>query len=302
MPNLTDKMEPHPLLVQLDGHWDKPFAKLPKKLHGPVKKVFEVAQWDRLDKGLRRLAVSKLTDGFLVLRPSGSVDVIGVNQLTLGESETVDWKESTYLDKYMAQDSIDLTVFLVLTGCKVNEYGRFIGLAHDFMGEADCVYAASIDTHTLSLLNEDDEPFIREFLKLRLALPCKPIELVAFVYATGGAFTLPIGYAERVRSSASSAGGLGQTAHAAFASNEKATKPWLAADHRDPAPKQPWYIPARYFARQLATAESTLLTKKHTLADKVSMSLAAVGIFKRGGKKRFSPDTVLKAFSKVLLD
>ena len=76
-------------------------------------------------------------------------------------------------------------------------------------------------------------------------------------------------------------------------------KPWLQVDPRDPNPKQHWYTPARYFARQHVIADTTLLTKKLTLADKVSSSLAGVGIFKRGGKKPPAPDTVLKAFANV---
>jgi hypothetical protein len=76
-------------------------------------------------------------------------------------------------------------------------------------------------------------------------------------------------------------------------------KPWLQVDPRDPNPEQHWYTPARYFARQLVIADTTLLTKKLMLADKVSSSLAGVGIFKRGGKKPPKPDTVLKAFANV---
>ena len=76
-------------------------------------------------------------------------------------------------------------------------------------------------------------------------------------------------------------------------------KPWLRVDPRDPNPEQHWYTPARYFARQLVIADTTLLTKKLILADKVSSSLAGVGIFKRGGKKPHKPDTVLKAFANV---
>jgi hypothetical protein len=76
-------------------------------------------------------------------------------------------------------------------------------------------------------------------------------------------------------------------------------KPWLIACDSDPAPSQPWYSPARYFARQLVIADSTLLTKRGLLAEKVSLSLANVGIKKRGGKLALSPDTVLKAFANI---
>ena len=78
-------------------------------------------------------------------------------------------------------------------------------------------------------------------------------------------------------------------------------KPWLIDDPQDPKPEQAWYTPARYFARQLVIKDSTLLTKRLMLANKVSMSLAAVHIFKRGGKKPLLADTVLKAFVNVSL-
>ena len=78
-------------------------------------------------------------------------------------------------------------------------------------------------------------------------------------------------------------------------------KPWLQVDPRDPNPEQHWYTPARHFARQLVIADTTLLTKKLILADKVSQSLAGAGIFKRGGKKKHSADTVRKAFANVNL-
>lgn len=78
-------------------------------------------------------------------------------------------------------------------------------------------------------------------------------------------------------------------------------KPWLQVDPRDPEPDQDWYTPARYFARQLVSGDSTLLVKKLTLADKVSNSLKGVGILKRGNKDRFNASTVLKAFTNVTL-
>jgi hypothetical protein len=81
----------------------------------------------------------------------------------------------------------------------------------------------------------------------------------------------------------------------------EAEKPWLLADPKDPDPEQPWYTPARYFARDLVKGDSTLLLKTLILADKTSKSLAKVGIYKRGGKKPFVADTILKAFSNVKL-
>lgn len=81
----------------------------------------------------------------------------------------------------------------------------------------------------------------------------------------------------------------------------EAGKPWLLADPKDPHPEQPWYTPARYFARQLVKDNSTLLLKRSLLADKVSKSLARVAIYKRGGVSALAADTVLKAFSNVKL-
>lgn len=78
-------------------------------------------------------------------------------------------------------------------------------------------------------------------------------------------------------------------------------KPWLIASSNDPRPEHPWYTPARYFARQLVKGDTTLLTKRRMLADKVVQSLTNAGIKKRGGKKPFSRDTILKALSNVTL-
>ena len=77
--------------------------------------------------------------------------------------------------------------------------------------------------------------------------------------------------------------------------------PWLVMDPRDPPPVQAWYTPARYFARQLVKRDSTLLLKKSIMADMVSKSLDKAGIKKRGGKKSFAAETILKAFSNVIL-
>lgn len=78
-------------------------------------------------------------------------------------------------------------------------------------------------------------------------------------------------------------------------------KPWLIANPNDPEPEHPWYIPARYFARQLVKEDSTLLTKRSLLATKVVQSLTGVGIKKRGGVKPFDPDTVKKALANISL-
>ncbi len=80
-----------------------------------------------------------------------------------------------------------------------------------------------------------------------------------------------------------------------------AAKPWLVSDPKDPNPKQPWYTPARYFARQLIKDDPTLRQKSLKLADKVSKSLDNVAIYKRGGVKPLAADTILKAFANVKL-
>lgn len=77
-------------------------------------------------------------------------------------------------------------------------------------------------------------------------------------------------------------------------------KPWLIPDPRDSEADCPWYIPARYFARQLIRDNSALLNKRDILAAETAKSLANAGIFKRGGKRPLSADTVKKAFSNVL--
>jgi hypothetical protein len=79
------------------------------------------------------------------------------------------------------------------------------------------------------------------------------------------------------------------------------SKPWLLADPSDPAPKYSWYTSARYFARQLVIADSTLLTKTDLLSNKIVQSLNKAGIYKRGGKKPLSPVTIKKALSSVRL-
>ncbi len=79
---------------------------------------------------------------------------------------------------------------------------------------------------------------------------------------------------------------------------DKEHKPWLIADPNDPDPEQPWYIPARYFARQLVKDDSTLLVKRNLLAEKVAHSLYNAGFTNRS-KKQYDYGTVLKAFSNV---
>lgn len=78
-------------------------------------------------------------------------------------------------------------------------------------------------------------------------------------------------------------------------------QPWLNVVATDPTPAQPWYTPARYFARKLVAEDTHLLLKKLILANKVSKSMFAVGIKKRGGRAALSAETVLKAFANVNL-
>lgn len=76
-------------------------------------------------------------------------------------------------------------------------------------------------------------------------------------------------------------------------------KPWLIHNPIDPAPKYDWYISARYFARELINENPLLLNNRNLMAQKVNELLTKSRIFKRGGKKPPSPDTILKAFSNV---
>lgn len=76
-------------------------------------------------------------------------------------------------------------------------------------------------------------------------------------------------------------------------------RPWLVHNPDDPEPKQPWYIPARYFARAWIKDDVTLLNKRSTLAKKVAESLKRAGIKNSRGSVKFDPGTVLKAFSNV---
>ena len=78
-------------------------------------------------------------------------------------------------------------------------------------------------------------------------------------------------------------------------------KPWLSIDQQDPTPAQPWYTPARYFARQLAMENPALLANRRRLADSVATALFNAGFKKRGGKLRFDSGTVLKALTNVTL-
>jgi hypothetical protein len=82
---------------------------------------------------------------------------------------------------------------------------------------------------------------------------------------------------------------------------DKEHKPWLVADPRDPDPGQPWYTPARYFARQFVIENPTLLTKKHELEKKVVLAMNNAEV-KTTRKGQFSCNgTILKAWVNVSL-
>lgn len=83
--------------------------------------------------------------------------------------------------------------------------------------------------------------------------------------------------------------------------NEQNVKPWLTVHTDDPKPVQPWYTPARYFARKLVEKDATLRTKRNLLAIKVASLLKDARFFKRGGKLPLDPTTVRKALSNVNL-
>jgi hypothetical protein len=77
------------------------------------------------------------------------------------------------------------------------------------------------------------------------------------------------------------------------------TKPWLVPHPGDPESDLQWYTAARYFARQLAMADQSLLKKRNLLAAKVCTKLWTAGVKKEHGRGRFAPGTILKAFSNV---
>jgi hypothetical protein len=78
-------------------------------------------------------------------------------------------------------------------------------------------------------------------------------------------------------------------------------EPWLIKQPDDPEPAQDWYTPARYFARKHINNEASLASKRNILAQRVEKSLKEHGIYKRGGEKPPTADTILKAFSNVTL-
>lgn len=94
--------------------------------------------------------------------------------------------------------------------------------------------------------------------------------------------------------------GMVQTRNSSSTTNDPdSQKPWLERDPRDPEPEQPWYTPARYFARILIAEDPILLAKRDILATKVREFLGKTEIYKRGGKNSPMASTILKAFVKI---
>ncbi len=77
--------------------------------------------------------------------------------------------------------------------------------------------------------------------------------------------------------------------------------PWNIAHEDDPKAAQSWYIPARYFARQLMKDNPALGKNRKKLSKMVAELLAENKIFKRGGVSPLEPITVLKSLSNVKL-
>lgn len=74
---------------------------------------------------------------------------------------------------------------------------------------------------------------------------------------------------------------------------------WQPVDGDPPAKPDSWYIPARYFARELVKVNPTLGNKRDLLAKQIVKKLTEEGIYKRGGVKSLDPATVKKALVNV---
>ena len=83
--------------------------------------------------------------------------------------------------------------------------------------------------------------------------------------------------------------------------NQASGEPWWISHPDDPEPSSPWYIPARYFARQLVKADPALITKRMSLAQKIEQALADHGIFKRGGSLPPQASSIVNALSNINL-
>jgi hypothetical protein len=78
-------------------------------------------------------------------------------------------------------------------------------------------------------------------------------------------------------------------------------EPWLIIDPKDPQPEQPWYTPARYFARKHVKENSNLLANKDKLEGLVVLSLNNAGISNSRNGKFKQNGTILKAWVGVKL-
>ena len=83
--------------------------------------------------------------------------------------------------------------------------------------------------------------------------------------------------------------------------NQASGEPWWTSNPEDPEPRSSWYIPARYFARQLVKADPALITKRKSLAQKIQLALADHRIFKRGGSKPPEASSIMNALSNINL-
>lgn len=81
--------------------------------------------------------------------------------------------------------------------------------------------------------------------------------------------------------------------------NQSTIEPWLIKNPNDPPHKLDWYIPARYFARELCKENEKLRGDIEQLTNEIVSKLTDKGIYKRGGKKSLSPETIKKALQKV---
>jgi len=130
-----------------------------------------------------------------------------------------------------------------------------------------------------------------------------PKELTALAKSPDAASVTPTSKSGAPSKTIQSIGDYPEKSNKKDVETDKQTKmPWLIPNPNDPEPAQPWYTPARYFARMLVEDDSTLLTKRNILAKKVVASLKNAGFYKRGGKLSFDPATVKKAFANVNFD
>jgi len=103
-------------------------------------------------------------------------------------------------------------------------------------------------------------------------------------------------WAEKCRSIAEIQQQLDRNEEAKHTANQE---PWWVKNIEDPEPKEGWYTPARYFARQLIKDDVGLAKKRDSLATRVAHALAEHKIFKRGGKEKLQASTIRKSFSNV---